>query len=316
MPVVAAIDIGTNTTRLLVSDGTRDIARRAIITRLGEGVDRSRVLGAAGIDRTISVLREYRSVLDTESVAHVRAIATSACRDATNRDLFLDSAEEALGFRPEVIGGDEEGALAFSGATLGLPRDLGPFCVVDIGGGSTEFILGTERVDGLISVDIGSVRLTETELSSDPPRPEELANALAIVGVHLDDVFLTLPAIDEVRTIIGVAGTITTVAAVELGLATYDRDRVHRFRLTRAAAEDVFRTLATERLADRVHNPGLEPARADVIVGGCCILVAILRRLDASEIIVSDADTLDGVVAGLLARQPPGPSALGKVGGP
>src|ERR1700675_1257494 len=106
---------------------------------------------------------------------------------ATNRDVFLDSAEEALGFRPEVIGGDEEGALAFSGATTGLPRDLGPFCVVDIGGGSTEFILGTERVDGLISVDIGSVRLTEAELSSDPPRPEELANALAIVGVHLDD---------------------------------------------------------------------------------------------------------------------------------
>ena len=300
MTRVAAIDIGTNTTRLLVSDDGRDVSRRAVITRLGAGVNRTRSLEPAAIERTAHVLRQYRDVLDSERVERVRAIATSACRDATNREHFLDVAASVLGVRPDVISGAEEGALAFAGATKGLAPETGPFCVIDIGGGSTEFIVGTDRVVGLRSVDIGSVRLTEAELPSDPPKPEELANALAVVTAYVDEVMLTLPAVGDARTLIGVAGTITTVAAVELGLATYDRDRVHRFRLSRAAVEDVFRTLATEALADRVHNPGLEAARADVIVGGCCILVGILRRFGANEIVVSDADTLDGVVAALL----------------
>ena len=300
MTTVAAIDIGTNTTRLLVSRDGRDIARRAVITRLGQGVARTRRLEPVAIERTLATLREYREQIDQAGVTTMRVIATSACRDAANRDAFFDTAESALGVRPEMITGDEEGRLAFTGATRGFDRSRGPFCVIDIGGGSTEFVVGTDHVEGLRSVDIGSVRLTEAELRSDPPRAEELANALAIAGAHFDDVLLALPSITEARTVIGVAGTITTMAAIELGLATYDRDRVHHFPLRRAAAEDVFRTLATERLADRVHNPGLEAARADVIVGGCCILVAIMRRLGLREVVVSDADLLDGVIAGLL----------------
>jgi exopolyphosphatase/guanosine-5'-triphosphate,3'-diphosphate pyrophosphatase len=300
--IVAAIDIGTNTTRLLIRDGDRTLVRTEVITRLGEGVDRTRRLQEAAISRTLKTLSDYRALLDTHHVDRVRAVATSASRDATNAEDFLDPAEAAIGVRPEIIAGSEEGRLAFTGATSWLPASEGPFCVIDIGGGSTEFIVGTNTVEGLVSVDVGSVRLTETQLKSDPPRPEELTNALAIVDAHLDDVLRELPALEEARTLVGVAGTITTVAAIEIGLIRYERERVHGFRLTRDAAEDVFRTLATEALAERVHNPGLDPARADVIVGGCCILVAILRRLHADHITVSDADLLDGIVAEITAR--------------
>jgi len=304
---VAAIDIGTNTTRLLVSEDGRDVERLSVITRLGAGVDRTGRLDTAAIERTVATLARYREVLERHQVTAVRAVTTSAARDAANRDAFLAAARGALGVTPEVISGQEEGRLAFAGATAGLAPGDGPFCVIDIGGGSTEFIVGTEHVEGLVSVDVGSVRLTEAELVGDPPRPEELSNSIAIVDAHLDDVLRELPAVVEARSLIGVAGTITTVAAVEIG--AYDRARVHGFRLSRPAVEDVFRTLATESLADRMHNPGLDPARADVIVGGCCILVAILRRLQAEELLVSDADLLDGIVAGLS----PGREPLAKV---
>ena len=300
--IAAAIDIGTNTTRLLIRDGDRTLVRSEVITRLGQGVDRSRRLDEAAIARTIATLRDYRALIDEHRVDRVRAVATSASRDATNADDFLGPAEEVIGVRPEIIAGSEEGRLAFTGATSWRPASDGPFCVIDIGGGSTEFIVGTDTVEGLVSVDVGSVRLTETQLKSDPPRPEELTNALALVDAHLDDVLREVPAVEDARTLVGVAGTITTVAAIEIGLIQYERERVHGFLLTREATEDVFRTLATEPLSERVHNPGLNPARADVIVGGCCILVAILRRLHADHITVSDADLLDGIVAEMTAR--------------
>jgi exopolyphosphatase/guanosine-5'-triphosphate,3'-diphosphate pyrophosphatase len=163
-------------------------------------------------------------------------------------------------------------------------------------------VAGTDRVEEVRSLDLGCVRLTEMHLASDPPAPEELSNAIGEVTEQLDDLFRAVPAFGAARTVVGLAGTITTVAAVEIGLATWDRDAIHHFRLTRAAAEDVFRTLATESLADRVHNPGLEAARADVIVGGCCILVALFRRLGLAELLVSEADILDGLVLSLAAR--------------
>jgi exopolyphosphatase/guanosine-5'-triphosphate,3'-diphosphate pyrophosphatase len=190
--------------------------------------------------------------------------------------------------------------MSFLGATGDLDHALGPFLIVDIGGGSTEFIVGTDRVEGVISVDVGCVRLTEKFLAHDPPQPEELAACISFTDAYLDDVVREVPAVADARTLVGLAGTITTVAAVEIGLATYDRDRIHHFRLTREAAEDVFRTLATESRADRIHNPGLEEARADVIVGGCCVLVAIFRRLGFDEMIVSEADILDGLALSLV----------------
>lgn len=305
MSILAAVDCGTNSTRLLVTregpPGTDPVVleRRNTITRLGQGVHGTGRLDPAAIDRTVDVLRRYRSAIEAHGAVALRATATSAARDASNASEFFAAAEEALGVRPELLSGEEEGQLAFAGATAGLDPADGPFLVVDIGGGSTELIVGTGRAEAVRSIDLGCVRLTEVHLATDPPAPEELSNAIAEVTDALDEVLRAVPAMLAARTVVGVAGTITTVAAVELGLAEWDRDAIHHFCLTRAAAEDVFRTLATEPLADRVHNPGLEPARADVIVGGCCALVALFRTLGLDELLVSESDILDGLVASL-----------------
>lgn len=307
---VAAIDVGTNSTRLLVAevDGTGPLVtveRLMRITRLGKGVDASRGLDPEAIERTVAVLREYRAAMDRHGVApgKVRMTATSAARDAANRDVFFDAAEAAVGVRPELLSGDDEARLSFAGATADLDPDRGPFLVFDLGGGSTEFVSGTTGPEGSIlgslSLDVGCVRLTERFLEHDPPQPEELTAAISFTDAWLEDVPRELPSYAEARTVVGLAGTVTTVAAVEQGLATYDRDAIHHFVLTKDAAEDVFRTLATESRADRVHNPGLEEARADVIVGGCCALVAIYRRLALDEVLVSEADILDGLARSL-----------------
>lgn len=301
---VAAIDIGTNSTNLLIADGGGPIVRYVRITRLGAGVDATRRLAPEAITRTVDQLAEYRAEIDRHDAGIVRAVATSAARDAANRDEFFDRAEAALGVRPELLSGDEEGRLAFAGA-VGLLRGTHapPWAVLDIGGGSTELMLGDENARKTVSVDVGAVRITEQLLRGDPPRPEELTNALGLVHDHLDDVVREIPGLLEQPTFVGIAGTITVVAAIELGLATFDPSRVDGFRLTREAAEDVFRTLATEALADRLHNPGLPKERADVIVGGCCVLVAVMRRLHLAGIIVSTRGILDGMVAELLQRE-------------
>lgn len=299
---VGAIDCGTNSTRLLVreADNPRPITRRMQITRLGQGVDQSRCLDPAAIERTVEVLRGYRSLMDEMDVASFRATATSAARDASNREQFFDAAAEVLGAPPELLGGEEEGRLSFLGATAELDPAEGPFLVVDIGGGSTEFVVGTESPAGVASIDIGCVRLTEKFLRSDPPTAEELSQAISVVRAHLDDVKRELPEAKEAARLVGLAGTVATMAAVEIGLREYDRERIHHFVLTRAAAEDVFRTLATETHADRIHNPGLEEARADVIVGGCAILVAVMRQLGFDECLVSESDILDGLAMSQL----------------
>jgi len=297
--VLAAVDCGTNSTRLLISERGRTLDRRMVITRLGRGVDATGELDPEAIDRTVGVLRDYRAAMDGAGVSRVRVTATSAARDATNADAFFDAAEAAVGSRPELLTGIEEGRLAFAGATADLDPGEGPFLVVDIGGGSTECMVGTTDVEQVRSFDVGCVRLTEKHLPSDPPAPEELSNAIAEAAAWFEDLVREVPAASAARTVVGLAGTISTVAAVELGLPGYDRDRIHHFRLTRAAIEDVFRTLAIEPLADRVHNPGLAAARADVIVGGCCALVAFVRTLGLEQVLVSESDILDGLVASL-----------------
>jgi exopolyphosphatase/guanosine-5'-triphosphate,3'-diphosphate pyrophosphatase len=297
MSVLASIDCGTNSTRLLVSeDGRQTIERLMVITRLGAGVDATGRLAPDAIQRTVDVLQRYRDVMDHHGVEGVRMTATSAARDASNRDEFFDAAERVVGVRPELLGGDEEGRLSFRGATAELDPSDGPFLVVDIGGGSTEFAVGTTEPDGVISVDMGCVRITEKFLHSDPPSPEELSQAISVIHAYLDDVTREVPATLDAARLVGLAGTVSTMAAVEIGLAEYDRDRIHHFVLTHEAAEDVFRTLALEKRADRVHNPGLEEARADVIVGGAAILVTIMRHFDFAECLVSEADILDGLV--------------------
>jgi exopolyphosphatase/guanosine-5'-triphosphate,3'-diphosphate pyrophosphatase len=304
MNAIASVDLGTNSTRVLIgrptATGLETLDRRNTITRLGQGVGSSGRLAPEAVERTLACLRDYREILDRHRVERVRVAATSASRDAANRDELFDAVEALIGTRPELLGGDVEGRLSFRGATGELDPAVGPFLVVDIGGGSTEFIVGTDRVEGVISVDVGCVRLTEKFLHHDPPQPEELSACISLTEAYLDDVVREIPAAAEARTLVGLAGTVTTVAAVEIGLETYDRDRIHHFHLTRQAAEDVFRTLATEARADRVHNPGLEEARADVIVGGCCVLVALFRHLGFDEMIVSEADILDGLALSLL----------------
>ena len=303
--VVAAVDCGTHSTRLLVArrgaDGTLDTLERLMtVTRLGAGSGASGRLAPEAIRRTVEVLGRYREVMDVHGVGPVRAVTTSTARDAANRQELLDAAAAALGAPLEVLSPQDEGRLAFRGATAGLEPGQGPFLVFDIGGGSTEFAVGTAEADGVVSVDVGCVRLTEAYLEHDPPWASELSAAISVVQAHLEDVARDLPAAREAKLAVGLAGTVSTVAAVEIGLATYDRDRIHHFRLTRAAAEDVFRTLATEPLADRLRNPGLEPARADVIVGGCCALVATMRFFDLDEVLVSESDILDGLALALL----------------
>ena len=317
---VAAIDCGTNSTRLLVADADgASLDRRMRITRLGQGVDATGRLAPDAVERTLEVLREYREILDEHGVTTVRMTATSAARDSANRDDFFAPAAAIIGTPPELLTGEDEARLSFRGAVaelsseagLGGPNAVeGPFLVVDIGGGSTEFSVGTTEPEGVISIDIGCVRITEKFLHGDPPTAVELSQALSVVRGYLDDVAREVPAAKEARQLVGLAGTVTTVAAVEQGLATYDRDRIHHFSLTRAAAEDVFRTLATERRADRLHNPGLEPGRADVIVGGTAILVAIMRYFDFETCLVSESDILDGLVLSLLE----GTGRLGQAG--
>ncbi|MEY4130911.1 MAG: hypothetical protein RLZZ31_1035 [Actinomycetota bacterium] len=298
---VASIDCGTNSVRLLITDGKAQIERLMRITRLGQGVDATGMLDPEAIERTLSVLREYKEVIDRNNVQKIRMAATSASRDAKNRDEFFNAAEQILGVRPELLSGEEEGRLSFLGATADLNADLGPFLVCDIGGGSTEFVYGTENAEQTISVDMGCVRMTEAWLVSDPPLPEELSQALSVIDIHLDDVLREVPDAPQAKTFVGLAGTVSNTAMVEQGLPEYDRDKVHHFVLTKAAVEDVFRTLATESVEERKFNPGLEPQRADVIVGGLCVLVMIMRRFGFSECVVSEADILDGLAMSLLS---------------
>ena len=299
---VAAIDIGTNSTRLLVADvedgrdgAIRTVERHTRITRLGQGVDSSRQLHPEAIERTVAVLREYHARIERLGAQNVRATATSASRDATNREEFFAAAHAEIGVRPELITGHEEAKLTFTGATAGLAAPA-PYLVFDVGGGSTELIVGMDDgPDGLVSVDIGCVRLTEMFLHGDPPTAEELSQAVSIVRDHLTDVDRELKGAAAAKTLIGTAGTVWTMAAVELGVDASESERIHHFRLTRAAAEDVFRTLATEPVVQRRHNPGLDPGRVDVIVGGAIVVVSVLRHFNFDELLVSEADILDGL---------------------
>jgi len=302
MSRVAAVDIGTNSVRLLVAeiDGEgpnaplTTVDRRTRITRLGQGVNQTRRLDPDAIGRTIDVLREYQDAIARLGVTKVRAAATSASRDAANRDDFFDPAEQLLGVRPELLRGDEEARLEFAGATAGLTEPE-PYLLVDVGGGSTEFISGTDTPEDLISVDIGCVRLTEQFLHSDPPSPEELSIAVSVVRDHLADVDRAVPGASHAKTFIGTAGTAWTMGAIELGIDTSESERIHHFRLTRAAAEEIFRTLATEPIERRRHNPGLEPGRVDVIVGGVIVIVSVMRQWGFDEMLISEADILDGL---------------------
>lgn len=296
MTISAVIDVGTNSVKVLVANGGRDLLRALETTRLGEGLAGSGVLSPAAIERTAAAVSAFAAAAAELGAQSVTVVGTAACRRARNTAELAARIKQACGLVLTVLTGEEEASLAFTGALRRLPRIAGNTLVVDIGGGSTEFTVGVDEPHRAASIPIGAVTATETDLTTDPPRPEDLTNVIGAVQDELEELGRLHPEMLTASRVVGIAGTIVTVAAVEIGQATFDEGALHGFVLTREAAEDVFRTLATESLADRVRNPGLPRERADIIVAGCCILVGVMRRLQLQEITVSTGSLRDGII--------------------
>lgn len=309
---VAAIDQGTNSCRLLIvepgaepgaesEDPPTDLARDMVITRLGQGVDRTGQLDPGALERTRIVLGRYGRRARALGVKTIRVAATSAVRDAANRERFAEIVRAETGATLEVIDGEREAGLSFLGATLGLEPGLGPFVVMDIGGGSTEFVTGAlpAVAEQAISTQLGSVRQTERVAPADPPTSEDLAALEHGATAALDDVEGAVPA-REARTLVSCAGTATTMLAVHLGLDRYDPDLIHRQWFTLRDAETVLLRLARMTDAERAALPVMVPGRGDVIVAGAVILVTAMRRFGFERTLVSETDILDGLAAELL----------------
>ncbi|MFH8615226.1 exopolyphosphatase [Streptomyces sp. NPDC017979] len=303
MTRVAAVDCGTNSIRLLVAEADPtsgelvELDRRMIIVRLGQGVDRTGRLAPEALERTFAACREYAAVIAEHGVERVRFVATSATRDAENRADFVRGVVDILGVEPEVITGDQEAELSFTGATGQLPGHEERL-VVDIGGGSTEFVIGRDRVEAARSVDIGCVRLTERHVRSDPPSAAELAAVRADVEAALDLAEETVP-LRGARTLVGLAGSVATVAGIALGLDAYDSKAIHHSRISRATVAGIVRELAAATHDERAAIPVMHPGRVDVIVPGALVLLAIMERIGADEVVVSEHDILDGIAASI-----------------
>jgi exopolyphosphatase/guanosine-5'-triphosphate,3'-diphosphate pyrophosphatase len=297
---VAAVDCGTNSTRLLVVRASGEVAAREMrITRLGAGVDAARRLQTEAIARTLAVLEEYRSIMDVEQVNSVRLVATSAVRDAENSEAFLEPASEMVGVRAEVLSGDEEGRVSYKGATDDLPVIAGQTVVIDIGGGSTEIVTLDDGAIAAISLDIGCVRLTERYLQSDPPTTNQIERARGTIGVQLERAAQQIPALARLGSgdrLVGLAGTVSTLASLELGLADYERDRIHHSVLRLASVEKWCNVLGGERVRERAERAAITSGREDVIFGGALVLKETMLRFSFAECVVSEADILDGLV--------------------
>jgi exopolyphosphatase / guanosine-5'-triphosphate,3'-diphosphate pyrophosphatase len=320
---VAAIDCGTNSLRLLVADvdpaagRLTDVDRRMEIVRLGEGVDSTGRLAPEALERTLRALAGYARIIGDLSAQAVRMVATSATRDAANADDFVRGVKGILGVEPEVLSGTEEAYLSFTGATAEFAASggpAGPPClVVDIGGGSTEFVVGEAGASGAghrgpggvsaVSVDIGCVRLTERHLHSDPPRPDEVRAAAADIDAALDVVAAAIPVTDA-RTLVGLAGSVTTMAGLALGLGKYDSARIHHARVSAGQVAAQTRGLLGQTSAERAALGVMHPGRADVIAGGAMVLDQIMRRFGFAEVLASEHDILDGIAWALGAGVP------------
>jgi exopolyphosphatase / guanosine-5'-triphosphate,3'-diphosphate pyrophosphatase len=301
---LGAVDVGTNSTRLLVADVTDGVIvaehlREMVITRLGRGVDRNGRFDPAALARTLEVLAGYAEACRGLGVERRRVVATSATRDAADRQAFLDGVRELLGVEAEVLTGRQEAAATYRGATAAGARDDRPTLVVDIGGGSTELIAGHGRVPrAMVSLDIGCVRLFERHLHSDPPAAAEVAALRADVAAHLDRVGEVLdPAAAE--RVVGVAGTVTTVTAIALGLAAYDPRRIHLATVDAAQVAATAEKLAAMTVAERAALPVMARGREDVIAAGALLLDELVQRFQIQQVVASEADILDGVLLGL-----------------
>ncbi|MEE1768835.1 Ppx/GppA phosphatase family protein [Streptomyces sp. JV185] len=308
MTRVAAIDCGTNSIRLLVADADPstgelvELDRRMEIVRLGQGVDRTGRLAPEALERTFAACRQYAAVIKEHGAQRIRFVATSASRDAENRDEFVRGVLEILGVEPEVISGDQEAEFSFTGATKELAgRDhlAEPYLVVDIGGGSTEFVVGDDRVRAARSVDIGCVRMTERHLVrdgvvTDPPTPSQTAAIRADIDAALDLAEETVP-LTGAATLVGLAGTVTTVAAIALGLDAYDSEAIHHSRISAEQVREITGRLLVSTHAERAAIGAMHPGRVDVITSGALILLALMERTGAREVVVSEHDILDGI---------------------
>ncbi|MFD6363832.1 exopolyphosphatase [Streptomyces roseolus] len=299
MTRVAGIDCGTNSIRLLVADvhpetgALVELDRRMTIVRLGQGVDKTGRLAPEALERTFAACREYAEVIRELGAERIRFVATSASRDAENRQDFVDGVVAILGVEPEVISGDQEAAFSFTGATGSLPGDDRRL-VVDIGGGSTEFVVGTREVEAARSVDIGCVRLTERHVRHDPVTAEEAEAIRADVRAALDLAAATVP-IDSATTLVGLAGSVTTVAALALGLPEYDSAKIHHSRISAEQVAGITARLLASTHEERAAIATIHPGRVDVIVAGALVLQEIVERVGAAEVVVSEHDILDGI---------------------
>jgi exopolyphosphatase/guanosine-5'-triphosphate,3'-diphosphate pyrophosphatase len=306
---VAAIDVGTNTTRLLVAEttsnfvGYRELDRKLTFTRLGEGVDSDQLIKPEAMKRTLDAISAYCAEAGELSVGAIKVATTSAVRDAKNRDDFVGAVAKITGVKPEIVKGEREGRLSFDGAVADL--EPGEYLVCDIGGGSTEFFFGSTRdkadAPRTISLDIGSVRLTERILKSDPPKPEELTHLEATIDKSLARVDRAIPNAAD-GSFVGVAGTITSLAALQLELKKYDPAKTHHFRLGVKHVEELYSRLMSMPVKERERMPALPPGRADVIVAGTAILLMSMRKWSFDQVIVSEHDILDGMVLELIAE--------------
>jgi len=303
---VAAVDCGTNSLRLLIADVSQargelvDVQRRMEIVRLGQGVDATGRLSPVALARTLGVLSQYAQSIRQAGATAVRMVATSATRDASNAAEFVRGVVDVLGVAPEVISGDEEARLSFTGATSELSRpgrdDLPPpYLVVDIGGGSTEFVVGGGGIDlSAASVDIGCVRLTERYLHSDPPTAQEVAAATAAIDAAIATAAGVVP-VTAARTLIGLAGSVTTVTAIALGLTAYDPARTHHARIPAGQVHEVAGSLLSQTREQRARIGPMHPGRVDIIGAGALVLDRILTRLGFDAVVASEHDILDGI---------------------
>ena len=291
---VAAIDCGTNTIRLLVGVLPDIAVRESRIVRLGQGVDATGRLADEALERTFAALDDYAATIREHGVTRVRMCATSAVRDAANGDVFVRGVEERLGIGPDILTGEQEAALAFDGAVRNLTGEAPePVLVVDIGGGSTELVIGTTAgVEAAYSMDIGSVRLHERHLPSDPPTAAEVAACVADIDAHLDRAPVR---IEDARTVVGVAGTTLSVACGVLGLASYDRSRIDQSRLDVTEVATYVERLVAMSVRERLELPFMSPGRADVIGAGGLILSRVLARASVAVLVASESDILDGI---------------------
>ena len=303
MSRVAAIDCGTNSIRLLIADITGDnfkeVLRTMEIVRLGQGVDQNKAFQPDAIDRTLNVVRLFKDQIASKGVEKIRFCATSATRDATNRNLFIDGVRDILGIEVEVIPGEEEAELSFIGATKELRQSDSPFLVVDIGGGSTEFVFGSEKVDFAKSVNIGCVRMSERHLNTQPPSMAQIAQAIVDIDIAIAQAAAVVP-ITTAKTLVAVAGTATTVAAAALELNDYDRHMIH---LSRISASNVHKVAASFQSMnkDQIASLGfMHPGRVDVITAGSLVLSRIMAATGATEFVASESDILDGMAWSLI----------------